>query len=138
MHDFCGGRTHAEDESAAAAPAVDLAHLSRQTLGDGALALELLTIFDRQAAKFAARLSEPPRPGDGASRADLAHTLKGSARAVGAFRLGDAAEAYETALRGGDPQADLRCAALLGAIATARGEIVTLIETADAGDGASW
>lgn len=127
---------HMQDgESAAAAPALDLAHLSRQTLGDRELALELLTIFDRQAAQFAARLSAPRRPGDGAPRADLAHTLKGSARAVGAFRLGDVAEAYEMALRGGDPKAEAGCAALLDAIATARGAIVTLIETAGAGDG---
>lgn len=124
-------------ESAGAAPALDLAHLSRQTFGDRALELELLTLFDRQAAQSAARLSESHREGDAGSRADLAHTLKGSARAVGAFRLGDAAEAYETALRGGDPQADARCAAVLDAIATARGAIVTFIKTADAGAGAA-
>jgi HPt (histidine-containing phosphotransfer) domain-containing protein len=90
------------------AQTLDLVHLSRQSMGDQALEVELLTLFDRQAALFVARLVEPRRPGDAQSRADLAHTLKGSARAVGAFALGEAAEAYETALRGnGEGQAGL-------------------------------
>jgi len=33
----------------------------------------------------------------------LAHTLKGSARAIGALAVAEAAEALETAIRGGEP-----------------------------------
>jgi HPt (histidine-containing phosphotransfer) domain-containing protein len=82
---------------------LDLVHLSRQTLGDHALETELLALFDRQAAQIAARLSEARHSGDAAARIALVHTLKGSARAVGAFALGEAAEAYENALVGGSP-----------------------------------
>lgn len=91
-------RSHAP----ATAPVLDLVHLSRQTFGDHSLETELLALFDRQAAQFAARLVEARSPGDAGSHADLAHTLKGSARAVGAFALGEAAEAYEAALRAGE------------------------------------
>lgn len=96
--------------SARNAPAIDLAHLGRQTLGDKALELELLELFDRQAARIAGELLAPD-PADGALaeradgalavRADLAHTLKGSAKAVGAWSVAEAAGAYETAARGG-------------------------------------
>ncbi len=122
---------HAEDRARGGDPVVgpvlDLVHLSRQTFGDHALETELLSLFDRQAEKFAARLVEPSRPADALSRADLAHTLKGSARAVGAFALGDAAEAYETALRNGEPEDTLRGAVVAG-VDTVRKVIADLLE----------
>jgi HPt (histidine-containing phosphotransfer) domain-containing protein len=110
------------------APILDLVHLSRQTFGDHSLETELLTIFERQAAQFSARLLEPRRPGDAASRADLAHTLKGSARAVGAFAIGAAADAYEAALRSGAPGTDALCEKLNAEIAAARVVIAELFE----------
>lgn len=111
-----------------AGPILDLVHLSRQTFGDHALETELLSLFDRQAEQFSARLSEPDSPAGG-SRADLAHTLKGSARAVGAFALGEAAEAYEAALRVGKDDRALR-EALVAAIGTVRAAISELFERA--------
>lgn len=131
----CAGVNHVlravePGDSEAAAPVLDLVHLSRQTFGDHALETELLTLFDRQAAQFAARLAESPHPGDGRSRADLAHTLKGSARAVGAVAIGAAAEAYEDALRAGAPGADALCEKLIGAIETGRAAIASLFERA--------
>ena len=36
---------------------IDLVHLSRQSLGDRALEIELLTLFERQAEQIAARLA---------------------------------------------------------------------------------
>ncbi len=78
---------------------IDLVHLSRQTLGDSALESELLTLFDRQAQQLAIRLGTVPTADEARWRAEMAHTLKGSARAIGAFHLGDAAEAYEAAIR---------------------------------------
>ena len=83
------------------APIIDLVHLSRQTLGDGALENELLRLFVVQAQQYASWLDEAFAPGDAPKRADVTHRLKGSARAVGAFPLADAAEAYEKALRAG-------------------------------------
>ncbi len=80
-------------------PIIDLVHLSRQTLGDGALESELLRLFVVQAQQYAAWLEEAFAPGEAAKRADLTHRLKGSACAIGAFPLAEAAESYEDALR---------------------------------------
>lgn len=110
-----------------AAPALDLVHLSRQTLGDQALEIELLRLFDGQNVQFAARLRAPRRPDDMRARADLAHTLKGSARAVGAFALGEAAEAYEEALRRGDERSAALCQRLVAEIERAHREIGALL-----------
>ena len=108
-------------------PVIDLVHLSRQTLGDNALEIELLTLFDRQAQQFASRLGAPMTPGEGKWRAELAHTLKGSARAVGAFALGEAAEAYEEAIRAEAPDLALTWRRLATAIGRAHGEIAGLL-----------
>jgi HPt (histidine-containing phosphotransfer) domain-containing protein len=110
------------------APVLDLVHLSRQTFGDHSLETELLTLFERQAAQFATRLAEPRLPGDASSRADLAHTLTGSARAVGAFAIGVAAESYEAALRSGAPGADALCEKLIAEIGAACAIIAELFE----------
>jgi HPt (histidine-containing phosphotransfer) domain-containing protein len=108
------------DQSAPASETLavlDLAFLARQTFDDRDLARELLILFDAQAEKLAATLAAP---GAAAQKADLAHTLKGSARAVGAFFLGAQADAYEMALRDGDPQAERLLPSLLSAIEGAR------------------
>ena len=56
---------------------IDLAHLARQTLGDQALEVELLTCSS--ASRRASSRSSGTRGAAASSRADLAHTLKGSA-----------------------------------------------------------
>ena len=66
------------------------------TLGEQALEREVLAMFAAQAKDVTDRLSSAP-----ANAAELAHTLKGSARSVGAFRLADALEAYEIDLATG-------------------------------------
>ncbi|MBK8458769.1 MAG: Hpt domain-containing protein [Phyllobacteriaceae bacterium] len=78
-----------------AAPAsvrpVDLVHLGRQTFGDRALEQEILGLFVTQILTARSRLRE-----SGAEdRKVMAHGLKGSARSVGAFSLGDAAAVLE-------------------------------------------
>ena len=79
---------------------LDLHHLARQTFGDLDLALELLGLLDGQIARLVPFVGEPgPVP----ARRDAAHTLKGAARAVGAFAFGDAAAAVEEALAEGGP-----------------------------------
>ena len=80
--------------------AIDLVHLSRQTFGERDLESELLRLFDRQSRQIVDRLTEGPVT-EARWRADLAHTLKGSARAVGAFGVAAAAEAYELDARAG-------------------------------------
>jgi HPt (histidine-containing phosphotransfer) domain-containing protein len=118
--DRSGGNT-------ASRPIIDLVHLSRQTCGDGALESELLRLFVNQAQQFATRLNEERLPGDGPWRADLAHRLKGSARAVGAFALGEAAEAYEEAARAEAPELAEAHRHLDSAIARARNAIAELL-----------
>ena len=75
---------------------IDIEHLQRMTLGDASLEREVLTMFSAQAAGLIGRLAALP-----ADAAALAHTLKGSARAIGAFAVADAASDLEAALRQG-------------------------------------
>jgi HPt (histidine-containing phosphotransfer) domain-containing protein len=81
---------------------VDLVHLARQTLGDEALEREVLGLFVSQSEIFLERLR-------GAKSADTwrmaAHTIKGSARNIGAWGLADAAFAAEQTVPGADDAA---------------------------------
>jgi HPt (histidine-containing phosphotransfer) domain-containing protein len=97
---------------------IDIEHLKRMTLGDISLEHEVLAMFSAQAASLLVALATLP-PDAGA----LAHTLKGSARAIGAIAVADAALDLETALgNGGDP------ATALGALADAITEARTAID----------
>ena len=77
---------------------IDLVHLARTTLGDRGLEREVLQLFDRQSTLLIARM----RSAGPAGVATLAHTLKGSARGIGAWRVARAAEALELAGTSGD------------------------------------
>jgi HPt (histidine-containing phosphotransfer) domain-containing protein len=78
---------------------IDMDHLQRMTLGDAGLQREVLTMFSAQAASLIGNLATLP-----ADARALAHTLKGSARAIGAFGVADAAGHLEVAvLNGYDP-----------------------------------
>jgi HPt (histidine-containing phosphotransfer) domain-containing protein len=79
-------------------PAIDIEHLARMTLGERELEREVLTLFAQQSADLLVRLEKLPREG-----ASLAHTLKGSARGIGAFAVADAADRLEQNLRQGLP-----------------------------------
>jgi len=74
-------------------PAIDVHHLSRMTLGERSLERQVLALFDRQAEMLLPRI----RDGEPAVAAAAAHTLKGSANGIGAFRVARAAEAVERA-----------------------------------------
>ena len=96
---------------------IDFEHLSRMTLDDPALECEVLTMFVTQSAKLLDQLAALP-----AEAGSLAHTLKGSARAIGAFAVAEAADRLETALAGqGDARAMLD--GLRDAVAQAQGTI---------------
>jgi HPt (histidine-containing phosphotransfer) domain-containing protein len=73
---------------------IDTAHLKRMTLGDIGLEREVLAMFAGQSAGLVSALAALP-----ADAARLAHTLKGSARAIGAVRVTEAAEWLEAAMR---------------------------------------
>ena len=79
-------------------PAIDIEHLGRMTLGERELEREVLTLFAQQSTDLLVRLEKLPREG-----ASLAHTLKGSARGIGAFAVADAADRMEQRLRQGLP-----------------------------------
>jgi HPt (histidine-containing phosphotransfer) domain-containing protein len=73
--------------------AIDGDHLERMTLGDRRLEREVLELFVRQTGIMLNRIAgaEP------ALAAAAAHTLKGSARGIGAWRVARAAEFLEQA-----------------------------------------
>jgi HPt (histidine-containing phosphotransfer) domain-containing protein len=79
---------------------IDLEHLGRMTLGDVGLEREVLAMFSGQAVRLVGALATLP-----SDTGALAHTLKGSARAIGAFRVAAAAEGLETVMRNGDDPA---------------------------------
>lgn len=100
---------------------IDFEHLKRMTLGDTGLEREVLAMFSGQSASLLGALAALP-----ADTAALAHTLKGSARAIGAFAVADAAARLETAIAdGADPSGTL--AELGDAIAQARAVIETVL-----------
>lgn len=79
--------------------AIDLAHLERATFGDEALARELLVLFERQAEKLVGQIAEAHTV---RTRREVAHTLKGAARGVGAHAVAQAAEELEAAAADAD------------------------------------
>jgi chemotaxis protein histidine kinase CheA len=70
---------------------VDFAYLEGFAAGDGEVIDEVLALFREQSAIWGAML----RP-DHEGWRDAVHTIKGAARGVGAFQLGDACQACET------------------------------------------
>jgi HPt (histidine-containing phosphotransfer) domain-containing protein len=105
---------------------IDSGHLDRMTLGDASLTREVLAMFSAQAVGLISRLQDGPAESWPANAPALAHTLKGSARAVGAFRVADAAEGLEVAIRKGDDPAEA-LAGLKEAIVEARTTIDVIL-----------
>jgi len=83
---FVAAVGHGRDEDV-----IDEDHLRRMTLGDRKLECEVLTIFARQIDILLGRI-EAAEP---AVAAAAAHTLLGSARGIGAWRVARAAERLE-------------------------------------------
>jgi HPt (histidine-containing phosphotransfer) domain-containing protein len=71
---------------------IDRAHLARYTLGDPALEQEILGLFIGQALRMRDALVAANEAG---GWREAAHAIKGSARAVGAWRVADCAERAE-------------------------------------------
>ncbi len=92
------------------------------TLGDVGLEHEVLAMFSAQAVGLVGALATLP-----SDAGALAHTLKGSARAIGAFAVADAAARLENLIRsGGDPAEAL--AELDDAVAQARAAIDAILQ----------
>jgi HPt (histidine-containing phosphotransfer) domain-containing protein len=100
---------------------IDIDHLARMTLGDAGLEREVLAMFAAQSLGLLATLARLPKEAGA-----LAHTLKGSARAIGAFRVADAASRLETLVaNGGDRSQAL--AELNAAVAEARSAVAAIL-----------
>jgi HPt (histidine-containing phosphotransfer) domain-containing protein len=100
---------------------IDFEHLKRMTLGDAGLEQEVLAMFAAQSASLVGRLATMP-----ADAPTLAHTLKGSARAIGAFAVADAAAGLEAVISdGADPAGQLN--ELADAVALARTAIEAVL-----------
>ena len=100
---------------------IDFEHLKRMTLGDAGLEHEVLAMFAAQSAKLIGTLATLP-----SDAATLAHTLNGSARAIGAFGVADAAARLEAVLAASnDPSHEL--AELGEAVALARAAIEAVL-----------
>lgn len=113
---------------AAAEPAIDVAHLGRMTLGERSLEVQVLELFDRQSEMLLERMQEVAPPGV----ATLAHTMVGSARGIGAWRVAAAAEAVERAALDGAPLAPV-LAALAAVVDEARLAICGLLRLSAVG-----
>ena len=97
---------------------VDREHLSRMTLGDRSLEGEVLRLFERQADMLIARMAMAAP----ANIKALAHTLDGSARGIGAWRVSQAAKDVErTVAENGDVRA------AIGALKSAVDEALVII-----------
>jgi HPt (histidine-containing phosphotransfer) domain-containing protein len=110
---------------AAAPPAIDMEHLSHMTLGERGLEIEVLRLFERQAELLLARMREVGPEGV----ATLAHTLSGSAKGIGAWRVAAAAEATECAVKQSTPL-DPAMAGLAASVDEARRAIAGFLDVA--------
>jgi len=107
-----------------AAPApIDIAHLRKFTLGNRPLELEVLEMFSKQVPTILERLTHATSE---RSWYEAAHTLKGSARAVGAREIGMLAEQAERiGVAGAEKQAVI--AALANAVRAAADFVDALV-----------
>jgi HPt (histidine-containing phosphotransfer) domain-containing protein len=135
MHDFApddhshwGKRKAGAFLDGLSSPAIDLVRLSRHTLGDQDLEIELLGMFELQAGKIIGDLTRIACE-DLTTSAHLAHKLKGSALAVGATRVAEAAARLETLLAdsAGRPALVGALSSLAGAVSEAREAIAKLV-----------
>ena len=92
---------------------VDLVHLSRFTLGDTKLEHEVLELFRVQAGIYLERLKTAADP---TGWREAAHTIKGSARGIGAWSVAEAAAAAEALEGPAGKRASSALAALDGAV----------------------
>jgi HPt (histidine-containing phosphotransfer) domain-containing protein len=106
---------------------IDLVHLSHMTLGDRSLERDVLILFERQISLLIDRIETGTAP----VAAAAAHTLKGSAKGIGAFALARAAgEVEDAATRGDATGREQGTHQLRTAIRDAKAEIAGLVSPA--------
>ena len=75
---------------------IDLVQLATTTLGNRDLEVQVLHLFKSQSSSTLERLAKET---DTSVRLDLVHTLKGSARAIGAGRVAEVCESLEDRMK---------------------------------------
>lgn len=75
--------------------AIDLEHLARYTGGEKELNAEVLRLFDDQISRMVAELNGLLASRDSKRWREVAHSIKGAARGVGAFLMGELAASAE-------------------------------------------
>ncbi|MCJ2014389.1 Hpt domain-containing protein [Methylobacterium sp. J-076] len=100
---------------------IDRDALDAQTGGDSDLAREVLVLFAGECNRLVQGLTDAALPA--LRRAEIAHTLRGSAAGIGAGRVQARAGTAEACLRAGSPEAGEAVAALAEAVAAAVAEI---------------
>lgn len=78
---------------------VDLVHLSKQTFGSKELETEVLGLFLSHSLQCLNRLKNAATTKDWV---DAAHSIKGSAKAIGAWPISEMAETYERKAAAGE------------------------------------
>ena len=74
---------------------IDLDHLAHYTGGEKAINAEILRLFDSQVTDMVGQLNTLLAVRDAKRWREITHTIKGAARGVGAFGMGEAAAAAE-------------------------------------------
>jgi len=75
--------------------AIDLEHLARYTGGEKAINADILRLFDGQITRMVAELHTVLENSDAKRWREVTHSIKGAARGVGAFAMGDLAARAE-------------------------------------------
>ena len=101
---------------------IDLVQLATNTLGNRDLEVQVLHLFKSQSRSTLERLADEA---DKTTRLDLVHTLKGSARAIGAQRVAMICENLEGAMKATD---DAATESLIAAVDEANRYIRDLLE----------
>jgi HPt (histidine-containing phosphotransfer) domain-containing protein len=101
---------------------INFDHLRQMTMGDASLEQEVLAMFAAQSTELIEKIVRLPP-----NAAELAHKLKGSAQAVGAFRVAEAAEWLVDVVREGSDNAEALMT-LTDAVLEAREEIDSVLK----------
>jgi HPt (histidine-containing phosphotransfer) domain-containing protein len=106
---------------------IDLEHLARYTGGERTLNAEILRLFDGQVTDMVGQLNTVLAQRDAKRWREIAHTIKGAARGVGAFGMGEAAAAAEPVDPANGEKAVAAIKVLEGEAATVRAFIQTYL-----------
>ena len=108
---------------------LDLPYLHRNYVatGLGSVLPDVLQTFQKQAQRNLQTIQEACRTGNQTALQETAHTLKGAAGSVGAFRLADGAEELEDAVEQNDAAAAARLCAELAHLTNATLQAISSI-----------